>query len=95
MTLLMITIMSAGVVLYASFCRLSMTSRKTITTLRISICLLAATALLAMVAPFVWGWAPDPMHAALLTALALHQVVTRKTWQHGVPEWFMRRESCH
>lgn len=94
MTLLMITTLAASVVLYASFCRLSMTSRKTLTSLRLSIVVLAATALLAMVAPFAWGWAPDHMHAALLTALALHQVVTRKTWQHGVPEWFVRGETC-
>lgn len=91
---LLLTILSAGVVLYASFCRLSMTSRQTVTSLRISIVLLAATAVFALVAPFAWGWAPDALHAALLLSVAVHQVVTRKTWQHGVPERFVRGETC-
>lgn len=95
MTVLIVTIITAGIVLYACFCRLSMTSRQTVTSLRISIVLLAGAASYAVAAPFVWGWQPDAMHASLLSALALHQIVTRKTWQHGVPEWFTRERTCH
>lgn len=88
---LYVAMMSAGVVAFASFCRLTKTSVRTFTSVRLGIYLLAASALTVLVAPLS-GWTPDALHAALLLALAVHQVATRRTWQHGVPHWYTRSE---
>lgn len=85
-----VTTFAAGIVVYACFCRLTKTTRATFTTVRFTIWALAACSMLAIVAPLLWGWRPDLMHAAILAAVAMYQVATRRTWQHGVPEWFTR-----
>lgn len=93
--LLYVAMLSAGIVAFASFCRLTKTSVHTMTSVRLGIWLLATSSLAVLVAPFA-GWLPDILHAALLFALAVHQVATRRTWQHGVPHWFTRDgDTCH
>jgi hypothetical protein len=89
--ILYVALVSAGIVAFASFCRLTKTSVRTITSVRLGIWLLATSALAVLVAPLA-GWSPDILHAALLLALAVHQVATRRTWQHGVPHWFTRED---
>lgn len=89
--LLYVALSSAGIVAFASFCRLTKTSAHTITSVRLGIWMLATSALAVLVAPFA-GWTPDILHAALLLGLAVHQVATRRTWQHGVPHWFTRED---
>ena len=89
MILLFITLICAGVVAFASFCRLTKTSVKTHTSVRLGIFLLAVSSLLTICAPFIWHWTPDLIHVGLLVGLAIHQVATRQTWQHGVPHGFV------
>lgn len=89
MIMLYITLVCAGIVAFASFCRLTKTSEKTHTSVRFGIFLLAGASLVTLVAPFIWNWTPDLIHVGLLFGLAVHQVATRKSWQHGVPHWFI------
>lgn len=86
---LLATLASAAIVSYASFCRLTKTTAETFTSVRLGIWMIAVSALTALAAPFLWGWTPDALHAALLLALAVHQVATRRTWAHGVPHWYV------
>lgn len=92
--LLFVALVSAGVVAFASFCRLTKTSLRTYTSVRLGIWLLAISALGVLAAPLA-GWSPDVLHASLLLALAVHQVATRRTWTHGVPHWYSRDQACH
>lgn len=84
-----LTLLCAGVVLFASFCRLTKTTEETHTTVRLGIYLIASAAIFALVAPFLWKWNPDLIHLAIFAGLAVHKVATRKAWQHGVPHWFI------
>ena len=84
-----LTLICAGVVLFASFCRLTKTTEKTFTTVRLGVFLLASASIFALAAPFLWQWNPDLIHLAVFFALAVHQIATRKSWQHGVPHWFV------
>lgn len=90
----LITMAAAAVVFWASFCRLTKTSARVFTSVRIGIWLLASTSLLALVLPPFGRWTPDPMSAAILVAIAAHQLATRRTWSHGVPHWYIRSEPC-
>ena len=87
---LLLTLLSAGVIVYACFCRLTKTTREAFTSVRAAIVALAGVAAGIGLAPIVWGWSPDAGHAALLFAVACYQVATRRTWSHGVPHWFVR-----
>lgn len=92
MILLCVAMVSAGIVAFASFCRLTKTSVRTFTSIRLGIYLLAISALTVLAAPLC-GWEPDLLHVGLLLALAVHQVATRRTWQHGVPHWYVRPDA--
>lgn len=94
MIYLAITVLCAGFVVYASFCRLSKTSKRTVPSVRFAIVMMAGCGIVAIVAPFAWGWKPDFMHAGLFAAVAAHQWVTRRTWAHGVPHLYLRRDAC-
>jgi hypothetical protein len=82
-----ITLVCAGIVLFASFCRLTKTSVRTHASVRLGISLIAGASIFALVAPFLWQWNPDLIHLAIFAGMAVHQIATRKAWQH-VPHWF-------
>ena len=88
----LITMAAAAVVFLASFCRLTKTSARVFTSVRLGVWLLASTSLLALCLPVLGWWTPDPMSAAILVAIAAHQLATRRTWSHGVPHWYVRGE---
>lgn len=88
-----ITLVSAAMVLAASFCRLTKTNARTVTPVRLAIWALAAVSMTVIAAPLLWHWSADIAHAGIFTALASYQIATRRTWQHGVPEWFTRMAS--
>lgn len=90
-TIITLVTMAAGaVVFWASFCRLSHSSVRVRTSVRAGIWLLASTAFLAVTLPLVGWWTPDPLTAALLVGVAIHQVSTSVTWRHGVPVMYLR-----
>lgn len=90
---MLIHLVSAGVVAYACFCRLTKTTCQTLTSVRFGLWAIASAALTSLAAPVIWDWRPDIMHAGIFAALAVSQISTRRQWQHGVPEWFQR--GCH
>lgn len=85
-----ITVVCAATVAYASFCRLSKTDVETQTSVRLGIVLLAGVSLFTLSAPFLWKWQADLIHLGIFLGLAIHQIATRKTWQHGVPHGYLR-----
>lgn len=87
---LVVTLASAGVVLYACFCRLTKTTRAAFGTVRAALVALAGAAACVIAAPILWQWAPDAAHAAVLLAVASYLVATRRNWAHGVPHWYVR-----
>lgn len=95
MIALMLTVLAASIVVCAGVFRLSKTSRATVALVRFSVWLLTAIACVAVAAPVLFGWCPDAMHAAVFTALAIHQISTNRLWQHGVPHWFVREVRRH
>lgn len=92
---LIVHLISAVVVTYACFCRLTKTTKETLTSVRFGFWALASVASTSLVAPLLWGWQPDLMHVAIFAALAVSQISTRHQWQHGVPEWFQRTQIWH
>lgn len=92
---IIVHIVSALVVMYASFCRLSKTDHETFPLVRTGIWLLFSVSAVSVVALLVWGWRPDMMHAAIFGAIAVAQISTRHQWQHGVPQWFQRTHIWH
>lgn len=84
-----LTFIAAGIVLFASFCRLTKMDDKTLATVRLGVCFKAGASILVLVAPFLWQWKPDLIHCTIFVGLAVYQVATRKAWQHGVPHWFV------
>lgn len=90
-----LAILFAAVVVWACLCRLTKTDKTVIRSVRWSITMLATVAAFAGGGVVIWGWQPDLVHVALLGAVAAYQVATRKTWVHGVPEWFLHAIEGH
>jgi divalent metal cation (Fe/Co/Zn/Cd) transporter len=86
----LIAISAAAVVFYASFCRLTKTTGRVFATVRLGIWLLASTSFLAIWLPLLGWWTPDPLTAAILVAVAAHQLATRRAWLHDVPHFYLR-----
>ncbi len=86
----------AATLLWSSFCRASITSkRNTVAPVRWAFSLLMAAAVVALVAPFVWGYQPDYVSVLLLAGIAAVQVSTAAYWRDGVPESFRPRVSSN
>jgi hypothetical protein len=82
-----LTMISAAVVVYTSFCRLTLMSSANSNCLgRFVIWLLGSVSASAFFAPLAWGWRPDLMHAVILGAIAVHQIVSRHNWRAGIPQ---------
>lgn len=86
----LIAMSAAAVVFWCSFCRLTKTTGRVFTSVRLGIWLLASTSLLAVALPLLGRWTPDPLSAAILVAIAAHQLATRRAWMHHVPHHYMR-----
>lgn len=83
----------AATLLWTSFCRASITSkRNTVAPVRWAFSALMAAAVLALVAPYVWDYEPDYVSVALLAGIAAVQVATAAYWGNGVPESFRPKE---
>ena len=90
-TIITLVTMAAGaVVFWCSFCRLSKSSGRVRTSVMAGIWILASTSFLAAVMPLLGWWTPDPLTAALLVGVAIHQASTSVTWRHGVPVMYLR-----
>lgn len=85
-----ITYIAAGVVFFASFCRLTKTTIETRPAVRLGIVTLAGVSFVALLAPVLWQWDPDLFHCFLFVGVAIHKVATRTAWAHHVPASYLR-----
>lgn len=91
--LLVIHTALAAALLWSSFCRASITSkRNTVAPVRWAFSVLMSAAVGALVAPYVWAYQPDYMSVTLLTGITAVQVATAAYWGDGVPESFRPKE---
>lgn len=75
---------------WSVFCRSAIThGHRTKLSIRVSLLVLGAAALAAMVAPF-YGWQPDGVTLLMLLAYVAMQVTTAELWRDGTPEPFQR-----
>ena len=86
----LIAMSAAAVVFWCSFCRLSKASKRVRTSVRAGIWILGSSSVLAFALPLLGWWTPDPLTAAILVGVAVHQVSTSVTWRHGVPVMYLR-----
>lgn len=86
----------AAALLWTSFCRASITSkRNTVAPVRWAFSVLMAAAVVALVAPYAWAYEPDYVSVLLLLGIASVQVATAAYWGNGVPESFRPKEPRH
>lgn len=86
----------AATLLWTSFCRASITSkRNTVAPVRWAFAVLMAAAVVALMAPYVWGYQPDYMSVTLLAGIASVQVTTASYWKDGVPQHFRPKDVQH
>lgn len=90
MTALLLTVIGAAMVLYASFCRLVHTNARTRLSVRAAIWSLSVVAMLALIGPMLTSWRPDLLHGCLLLAFAWQLWVGARVWRYGVPRSFQR-----
>ena len=96
MTLFLLHTFLASALLWTSFCRASITSkRNTVAPVRWAFSLLMAAAVVALVAPFAWDYQPDYVSVSLLAGIAAVQVTTAAYWGNGVPESFRPKGVGH
>lgn len=74
---------------YSVFCRAVREDKSVLPAIRLAFAFLGGAALLALVAPLVWGWHPDPVTLLLLLAMLVVQLVTARHWRHGVPGQYL------
>lgn len=81
-----VTIASALVIIFTSFCRLTiMSHKKAKRSARLAFWMLSSVAWIAIFAFLVYGWTPDMIHAAIFSAIAFLHILSRPGWANGVP----------
>lgn len=88
--LLALHVILCGVLWYTVFCRVLHTDTTVRTDVRLAFLFLGTVALMALVAPFVWGWMPSWLSVMLLVGTVVIQGVTAVHWVNGVPDQFVK-----
>ena len=74
---------------WSCFCRATrMSGRSTRRDVRLAFWALAIAAVVAMFAPAIWDWRPEPVSLVLLIGITVVQSVTSRHWVAGVPHGF-------
>ena len=89
--IIILNTLCAGVVLYACFCRLSLTDMETDPMVRFAVWSVGTMALVSIAAPLCWHYRPDPMMPATWAAVGLLQIATRRLWLDGIPPQLLRK----
>lgn len=79
---------------WTSFCRLVHTDESTYLSVRTGLWLVAASALAAAVAPWVWEVRFQWFSVAIAASVLVLQLSTSRFWRSGVPAHLQRR-SCN
>lgn len=84
-------LLSAAVLVFACFCRFVHTDKtNTVRPIRWVFAILSVVACVCLFAPLLGHYQPDGIATALVTVLALTQVVTSHYWRAGVPQPFRK-----
>lgn len=83
----------AAALLWTSFCRASITSkRNTVAPVRWAFSVLMGASVVSLVAPYAWDYQPDYVSVLLLAGIAAVQISTAAYWRDGVPESFRPKD---